>query len=413
MSHAWRLPSRLDAYFLVITTFVLLLSGGWMVDAGSSQLKFALYVAFFALMLLGLRIKVRLDKSAFVVLVWMALFLAVHVVMLSPDLGGVGSIGLKLALAAGCGVVYTTHREEPLEQICRVLTATVVVSVPLYVAAVAFPQFLMVVPERLQETDPTRTSYFLTMLGVNYHMVTPLQEGFLKLRNQSFFWEPGVYGSFLNISIYYCLNRWGACKRLVLLYVGLLSTLSVGAIGINLALLVAYSMKRRGLGFAKTMLLMALVCVATVTFVDTIVVALSSPVEAIFGRVLAEDASFMSRIQQSYVPFLTAMDSWLLGFGYKNIDPYQFALFQLYGISDLVISNSFAQLAYYFGFVALAGYVALILRSSRPLGADLAVLLILTLMHEPIYLSPAILLLLMTCHRGPISVDRGYAGRRS
>lgn len=241
-----------------------------------------------------------------------------------------------------------------------------------------------------------------TFLGVGFFR----QNDFVKyglVRNQSVFWEPGVFGFFITffflLKIYVC----GATNRIWLYVIALLTTLSAGAI--PMFLLAAgnfYYMRyiRRTVHGAARMALDAILISLIFLLVIFAIWGASDPdallelLGAIFHRNFATDSSTSTRTMDLIYGFRSAIEMPFFGHGNDLSAFYQLTTDEL-NISkewyDGGITNSIIQIFYKYGAVFLLYYLYLLWRFAAYLEKSHApiifIVLILMLMHEPLHFS--------------------------
>lgn len=210
-------------------------------------------------------------------------------------------------------------------------------------------------------------------------------------RNQSIFWEPGVFSFFLNWAVYLSVikhkERFIFKKSFWIYIIALATTFSVG--GWVICSLILISTRRH---FIRSKAI-------RITIFPLILLALMNSEFLIYlfsGRQIFSDPSFIARFTDLYYPFIVALNNPLFGFGLNEMDFYiDMARFE--DVTDMIIiTNSFSFIGYSLGYVVLALFIFKIYKFSRTYLNSISIFFVLLLMfsHEPLLLTVLGLLIL-------------------
>lgn len=244
---------------------------------------------------------------------------------------------------------------------------------------------------------------YLSLFGVAFFQGNSLAKfGFI--RNQSVFWEPGVFAVVLvmvfSLKVYVLRRR----DHLWIYCMGVLSSASMGGVLIFVPVFV-HSILGQRLRTARGQdrLMRALLCAsfAAMALISLVGDSASVLLSGLFGRDLSNDSSVQTRLMDLVYGFRASLDAPWLGHG-PNFDSfYALTLLEL-GMSKASymggITNSLVSMAYQFGLPFLCLYVIVLWRSQRRWFGALAPLFFLVwfgcLMLEPLFASVFVLVLL-------------------
>ncbi|WP_339138591.1 MAG: O-antigen ligase family protein [Candidatus Electrothrix sp. GW3-4] len=237
-----------------------------------------------------------------------------------------------------------------------------------------------------------------TFLGLGYARAADIAKyGFM--RNQGFFWEPGVLGFFTTFVYLFKAYHLNNNRRAWLYCLTVLSTVSMGAITIFLFLFLYYKYillirKQRFTGkfVIQFSLIMLVTLIAATSYISpkTSIGALSR----FFHRDLKNDSSAKTRWIDFDIGLRAAMEKPFIGCG-KDFSSFYYLLIlernKSKEIYDGGISNSIISIWYMFGGIFLCYYLYLIYNFSKWLAPENSSLvfciIILLLMHEPLAIS--------------------------
>lgn len=283
-----------------------------------------------------------------------------------------------------------------------------------YVRLVEGLIFLSLVTFILSNLSPSLLfTYNIDGLGNNHQ--TWLGLGFFRkadfikygfLRNQSIFWEPGVYGCILIISYFIKVYLLREKDKLWLFYAGIISTASMGTIIIFLGLffhkkfyLDAFRLPRK----VRTFIIVTVMLIgySLVVFALNDFPLFIKILSTVFLRDLTADSSLVTRGIDFYYGITSAFDRIFTGHGNDFTGFYSLTLAELNKSKESYdggITNSMINMVYRYGIVFTAFYLYLIIKFCgkvyRPHAILLSFIIIGCLMLEPLYLSLFVFILL-------------------
>jgi hypothetical protein len=239
---------------------------------------------------------------------------------------------------------------------------------------------------------------FQTILGVVFTRTNDFQK-YHFYRNQSIFWEPGVYSVMLiliyMIKIFYLNQK----KRRWLYYICIISSASMGGILIFLILnicrpILSGSKEEVKHKLPAVAILVGIPLFAIVDFFyyysSTIVAGLS----VLFHRDLTNDSSVSTRYQDFYYGFLASQSKLIAGHGQDFsgfYDATKEALNKSKEGYNGGITNSIIGMLYCYGLIFLVAYIIFMFKTCIKMSARYALLIFFTsvaaLMLEPMYVS--------------------------
>lgn len=318
-------------------------------------------------------------------------------------------IFLKFFVASICAVAFggfDSHRV--WDRFCGLMELVIAVSLITFVLMNTFPSQL-----QGYAFDAATGEIFQTWHWLGFARASDISKyGFV--RNQSLFWEPGVFGVFILFSMLIRALVLRNSRRTLLYAAGILSTFSMGAILLYTGTIFILSLKSgrlsrsatgRFLGYCSLGLLLTGFVYAASAGVDGVLRALSF----VFSRDLYSDTSVLVRSTDITVGLSAAMQAPWFGHGWDFSDFYAESTL-LAGFSKEAygggITNSLVAIFYQYGVIFLVLYLSLVYRACSRLAARDALILFAVvvgcLMIEPLFASVFFLLFAMY---GRISVD--------
>lgn len=334
----------------IINTIVVLLvfaSFGWVADSGTINFKFSVYLAMAALgvLLISYRGAVKINYGRVLKLILLiGMFLwAQRVHGRSEELNNI----IKLIL---CIFVTTVISDDEFYgSVCGTAPYILYSAIIGWVCAIfgfgfALPDFL---------AESVRRVYYVTLSGSVY-------AGGQEIRAHGIFWEPGVLALYCNLIIILKLFRFNMkIKDCVLEIIVLVLSGSAGGALCFLALIFANSVKFNRImdrfAFYIIVGVFSIFAYGFFEYYDEFVRIINVFTSSLFDRDLDSDESFNTRSLDLYVPFMAASDSII--FGHKDISRFYSISESIVGYSQLIITNSFGLMVYYYGYVFLIIYV--------------------------------------------------------
>lgn len=256
---------------------------------------------------------------------------------------------------------------------------------------------------------------FMSFFGISYfRSLDYAKYGFV--RNQAFFWEPGVFGVF--IAIFYMIKVYylGAYKKLWIYYAAIISTMSMGGLLIFSIIFCHHKYKLYARG-KNTDGVRAIVLVVFSVLIICASYFLADPNTAlgiaskIFMRDLENDSSLYTRFYDLYYGTISSFDKILTGSGRDYSAFYELTRMEI-GKSkedyDGGITNSIVSMLYRYGIVFLSYYFYLLFRCGKTFakknGPFVFSIMCLLLMLEPLSSSVFFFLILLMTERRPTRV---------
>lgn len=367
---------RPKEYFLLVA--ILLLSGGWIVVVRmGNDILLALVAVYVIYKLVSLgRLPVSISPS-YVVLFVMTVFASFFQDGYFDEKEV--AIVIKMLLAFACCIYFWASRIDFLRLYVELMYYVCLFSLFLLIFIYAAPFLLVSVDGE-----------YLTLFGVSFVRVSD-QIRFGWFRNQSFFWEAGVFG--VMISLAYVLNELTLNERRIrrVLFVGALSTRSMGALAILVPTAFYFYLAGRSRILGYTLLAIAIAVVSVFVFYPG---AIESAALLLFGRSFSDDASLVVRVNDLFLGFKAAEDGLVFGRPSGDFDAYNDLLLEEHGYSkgdEGGITNSLVTLVYKFGVPVAISYCYCLYSFSKSVSARAFVLLFLVLvgllMIEPLAFS--------------------------
>jgi hypothetical protein len=256
------------------------------------------------------------------------------------------------------------------------------------------PSLLIIVTKAAAITnDQYQTFFGLAFSTTNdvkkYHFV----------RNQSVFWEPGVYCVIINsmfmIKVFYLNQK----KKLYWYWLAIFTSISMGGIIVFCLInvirpMLAGSKENVRQKLPALALLIGIPLFVAVNFIYTYSSDLEVLLGAVFHRDLSNDASVNTRYQDFYYGFLAAEDQIWVGHGQDFTDYYKVTL-QATNTSKAAynggLTNSLISIFYSYGIFYLIAYMVLMFKSAVQLSLRYALIIFFgfigMLMLEPLHFS--------------------------
>src|SRR6185437_11816171 len=218
---------------------------------------------------------------------------------------------------------------------------------------------------------------FQTLFGLAYARSADFEK-YKFYRNQSIFWEPGVYGVMITtvyiIKVFYLKQKKG-----IFWYVAAaISTLSMGGITVFLLLLVAkFFLSGSDKQFTEKLPALAIVVGLPLFAIFDFVYSYSSDIEllvgAIFKRNLSTDTSVNTRYQDLYYGFLASKNNLWTGHGQDFTNYYKITTDALNTSKESYnggITNSIISILYCYGIFYLLLYLIFMFKAVKTLTSN-------------------------------------------
>jgi hypothetical protein len=282
-----------------------------------------------------------------------------------------------------------------------------IISLLLFPLIFVAPNLLVPVPDVFQkffDNEIGANRRFFTLFGLSYFATN---SGIGDIwRNQSIFWEPGMFGfiSVLSLALADTLG-WAWRQRLVFI----VATLSTFAPGAYALLVIFFGLKAFG-STRKGVLRPMLVLVVFGAGATASVPLLREIVILVFDRDIYNDPSIYIRSTDFWLPYLVTLESPF--FGYGSLEPYQDAMQVAIERRMEGLTNSVGSYVYRYGYIWAFGFLYWVItsfwRADRSLGV-IPFLLLLGIMYEPIGFSVLFLYLVFLARsspRSPVKTDK-------
>lgn len=385
--------------YKLLWLLVLLVSGGMFVVTGVSDYLYPVLGLFIVLFVFTVR-RLSIPRVALLkFLVLAGLFVALAVVR--GDLfGPYALIFLKMVFALlVLGLLTGQRMREAIHALTALVEALTALSLLTWLVSNAAPSLLHVFFQNELGAP------FGTLGWLAYFRMTDLDKfGFL--RNQSVFWEPGVFSVVLIVT--FSLKRYllGSHRRTWLYALGVASSASFGGIMLFFPMLAHSWLAAREDISAPTRRVVNGLTFSCVIFAGAALVVggqdVFSSLGELIGRDVGSDGSILVRGMDLKYGFQAAMQEPWLGHGMDFSGFYQLTANAM-GMSKESygggITNSITSMAYQFGIVFTAVYLFMLWRSLRALFRHASLYILLTyagcLVLEPLFASVLFLILVM------------------
>lgn len=211
-------------------------------------------------------------------------------------------------------VAFCFNKKLPLLTILS--NVMVIISCYSLITYFIFDWFSIISPSGTEEIN---SKPYERYLGFHYHWQTANWYGYLVPRNNSIFWEPGVYQIFLNFSviIFLFLNNESknVKKKLFFLFVSVISTLSTTGIILSCTIVFLKLINKSKSKLASI--------VKITTFPIVIVGLVGLSIYVAFQKITYGVTSTSLRTEDLYYGFKTFQDKPLLGWGFSNFSGYE------------------------------------------------------------------------------------------
>ncbi|AWI81667.1 hypothetical protein CEW87_21290 [Parazoarcus communis] len=322
-------------YLLLV--LILLVSGGWVVVTRTAN-EFLIAFIFSFLLFGFLRSKIKfasVSPRSFVLVTFLILVSFFQDGLLDDK---EVAVILKMFIAALACEYYFVRRVDFL---------VLFVETMYFVALVSLFSFIVVlfIPTVLVPID----GEYSTAFGVGYFRSSEIARfGFY--RNQSFFWEAGVFGSLIGLA--YFLNEASLRNRRIsyVFLATMLTTFSMGAFLIFFPLALYSMIRQRSRSFARGFLLVGVVCLLSAYYYPDLFVGI---LEVTFGRSFSNDASLLVRVNDLVLGLQASGGGFFLGRPSGDYDSYNELLLDEHGYTkgdEGGITNSIVWLIYKYGF---------------------------------------------------------------
>jgi len=380
------------------------LSGGAIIAIGWTTYFYIIFLAILAGCFLLSRKRLKASAPALRNILIMGSFFTVLMLLRGESIAfqDNGTIILKFAILIVFSIYVATFFGT------NELFFTSLVSVFEFLIKLSLATFVItnVVPSLLVNIGPKTVlgDQFQTLFGIAYAR----SADFLKYkfyRNQSIFWEPGVFSVFIIITymlkVFYLKNR----KRMFWYILAIFSTLSMGGITIFMLMLVsrflfAGSTKQFNEKLPALALLVGVPLFAIVDFIYSYSSDIELLAGALFHRNLSSDTSVNTRYQDLYYGFLASKNKIWAGHGQDFTDFYNTTAAAINSSKESYnggITNAIIAILFCYGIFFLCYYIYNMFKSSIELSSNSRYALIMfftligALMLEPLHFSLAIL----------------------
>lgn len=373
---------RSDRYGITLIFLLLVVSASWVANLGANWLQYLLLVATFVLCILRAPFSHFKKGSLFS---FSLLFIGVGLVSaVRPGGANLGDIFFLSQIVIGflAASIFGSDYRRAFGLFVLIMYYLCLSSLILFPFVFIFPGMIIAVPEMFQnffEGTYNENRHFYTLFGITYFVSGDGVSGIW--RNQSIFWEPGMFGVFSVLAFLMSDSIRVARKVKIVFFLSVISSFAPGAYAI-LSIYFGLRMARaanRGV-IVATFIVLVFTCIAasTLPFLREIVLFL-------FQRDIYYDPSVIVRSTDLWLPYVVALDAPY--FGFSTIEPYQDKTRIVANSAMLGITNSVGAYFYRYGYIFSAFLIFWIFRSfsrTGPAFGSMPTILLLCLMYQPI-----------------------------
>jgi O-antigen/teichoic acid export membrane protein len=179
-------------------------------------------------------------------------------------------------------------------------------------------------------------------------------------RIQSVFWEPGLFSSFLLLSMFFEITCEKKIKyyRLVVLFVSLILTMSTFAYLALFVILLTFIDKFLKIKAQRLLLLLSglLFALLVIVFYDSIISFLVNLLPSVFSKLQSLNSSLTTRMLSPQINFEIFLRSPFFGLGFKGADDLYYSLINESDYASLVDAQTSTS-AYYLAVFGILGFV--------------------------------------------------------
>jgi len=375
----------------VMVFLLLLVSASWVANTGADWLQYTGY-ALLALIAVPLGSSARFTPA----LLRTALLLISVTVLISLLNGGMASKGnllfiINILIGLSCAYVIGARSLAFAETYNGIVLALAMVSLALFPLIFLTDSVLVQLPDMLikpSSSEITQDRRFYTILGLSYFSTNQTPSEIW--RNQSIFWEPGMFGFMLVIALAFSEVLGESRRRRAVYVLGIVMTFAPGAYALLLFYLGLWAFSFLRKGVLAALVLSGLFATLALLFIPL----LREVLLVLFNRDIYTDNSIYIRITDLWLPYVVALQSpfW----GYSSMVPYQDGMAIAIERRMDGMTNSFGAYFYRYGYIWAAFMFGVIAGGVRRFGPELGLLLpvlLLGIMYEPIGFSPLFLAL--------------------
>lgn len=221
---------RSDRYGITLIFLLLVVSASWVADLGADWLQYSLLIGSFTFVVIRAPLH-RVNSRAF--LAFSTIFLTVAVISsIRPDGYSASDFLFLIHISLGFTAALAIQRDhrQTFGFFVRIMYWLTVSSLLLFPLVFLFPQLITPVPDNFQsffQETSNESRRFYTLFGITYFVSG---QGVSEIfRNQSIFWEPGMFG-FLNVVALAASDAIGGKRKEKAIHiVGVLSSFAPGA----------------------------------------------------------------------------------------------------------------------------------------------------------------------------------------
>src|SRR6185437_515297 len=341
----------------IIIFLFLFISGGAIITIGTATYFYILFTVILAGCFLLSRKRLKASAPSIRNILVLGSFFLVLIVLRGESLifQDNGTIVLKFVILFIFSIYVTTFfdtNEAFFSKLVSVFEFLIKLSAATFIIMNILPGLLVNVGAKNTITG----DQFQTLFGLAYARSADFEK-YKFYRNQSIFWEPGVYGVMITtvyiIKVFYLKQKKG-----IFWYVAAaISTLSMGGITVFLLLLVAkFFLSGSDKQFTEKLPALAIVVGLPLFAIFDFVYSYSSDIEllvgAIFKRNLSTDTSVNTRYQDLYYGFLASKNNLWTGHGQDFTNYYKITTDALNTSKESYnggITNSIISILYCYG----------------------------------------------------------------
>jgi hypothetical protein len=391
----------------VIFFLLLFISAGAIVNLKSFSMPFYPLILFIAVMGIATSPKVRIPLSASFITAFLIIIFSIEFISRNEAITDGDNLEILIkyvivwVLSIYCSSAFKDKRDF-LAQFVAFFEKLLVFSYFTFVASNVLNAALLNFGGKTAIGDQ-----YQTFFGMCYTTAYDyLKYGFH--RNQSIFWEPGVYGMVILVMYMVKTIYLQDKKKLWKYYAALFTTFSMGSVAILCIFIVFSNLLSKGkYVFNARLVIFSILITSPIIFVINFINTYSGLIEqfigTLFHRNLSQDTSIDTRTTDLVYGFQASLDDLYVGHGQNYADFYALTSYELntskaeYGGG---ITNGIIGLLYCYGLVYILIFFYLLYRASRDISyfPKYTLLIFFTfigvLMVEPLQFSLFIMLLM-------------------
>lgn len=379
-------------YVTVLIIMLMLVSGSWVSNRGADWIQITLLVSTFGFAMLRAPLR-SMNARAFYS--FAAIFVTIAIIpMLRPDGYSKQDILFLVQILVGfiAALACMIDYRQAFRIFARAMYWLTLSSLLLFPLVFILPELLIPVPDIFMEQSQKSSGHhrtFYTLFGISYFASG---QGISSIwRNQSIFWEPGMFGFMGVVALALSDAIGGSRKEKAVFALGVVSTFAPGAYG----LLALYFGIRLVRGNKRGIIVLGLIIAVYVTVALSSISLVRAVVQLLFDRDIYNDSSVSIRSTDLWLPYVAALKSPL--FGQASIEPYENAMSAAINKRRFGITNSVGAYFYRYGYPWALAFIAWAFYALSRGGVAFSALpfiLFFGLMYEPLGFSSLFLFLL-------------------